>query len=399
MKLIGLSIFAAFAFCFSGCASHPARFSTNTSRAEEPPVRRVLYDRTPDMKQLANRARQVGNSLYPKVLALLADDPSDLPRQFDIVFKDRLMDDDRGLTVGATVYLNAHWLRNNPDNLEVILVHEMAHVAEDYKWYRWFKTPRYWAEGIADYVRYKLGYTNGWSCPQCSVEFPHYTFGFWCAGAFLLFVESTCGPEAVRHINGELHRGRYSDRTFVEATGKSLDQLWVEFQATAAFTQVAAAVDQLYRALGYKNGKPPRGVKPRFEAYLKQQGETKDFRSVLGYFSGKPKKDLLSLYAFCKYLHEPGGAVEGVVFLKYLRSKGQLPGFAQGETGDLHFSLPDECHSDGYPVSRSFEITKHGDPTNYHYLLSAESKQSGWILQRAWHTSPDGRLIEEYSTR
>ena len=74
---------------------------------------------------------------------------------------------------------------------------------------------------------------------------------------------------------------------------------------TPAFTPVAAAVDQLYRALGYKNGKPPRGVNARFEAYLKQHGETKDFGTVLGYFPDKPKKDLLALYAFYKYLHQP----------------------------------------------------------------------------------------------
>jgi len=46
-------------------------------------------------------------------------------------------------------------------------------------------------------------------------------------------------------------------------------------------------------------------------------------------------------------------------------------------------------------VSRTFEVTKHGDPTSYHYIFSAESKERGWLLQRAWHTGPDGRLIKE----
>ena len=54
-------------------------------------------------------------------------------------------------------------------------------------------------KGIADYARYKVGFTKGWGCPECSGEFPHYTSGWSCAGAFLLYLDKTYGSNVVRH--------------------------------------------------------------------------------------------------------------------------------------------------------------------------------------------------------
>jgi hypothetical protein len=132
---------------------------------------------------VAQHVEHFANQKYPAVLALLS--ASKLPQDFSIVFKRRLINNDRGLTIGARIYLSGDCLIKTRRMLDAVLIHEMAHVGQGYKWYRWFRTPRHWQEGIADFVRYKLGYTNGAGCPQCSVEFPHYTSGFWCAGAFL----------------------------------------------------------------------------------------------------------------------------------------------------------------------------------------------------------------------
>src|SRR5205823_4077794 len=148
------------------------------------------------------------------------------------VFKERLELRETGPTpsysYGTTICLSADWLtpdpanpgwfEKNPANLDIFLIHEMAHVAQQYK----SKAPSYWQEGVADYVRYKLGYTNGWSCPQCSVKYPHYTSGYWCAGAFLLYLDATYGSNVVRQLNTELRRGSYSEAIFAKATGMHL---------------------------------------------------------------------------------------------------------------------------------------------------------------------------------
>jgi Peptidase of plants and bacteria len=193
-------------------------------------VRKVDLSQTPEMSSLAERARQIGNDIYPKVLTLLPDKPSRLHHQFDIVFKPQIVGN-AAQTIGTTIYLNAAWFRSNPDTLEVTLPHEMAHVAQQHT----DNATWYWTEGLADYVCYKLGCTNGATGPQSMPTTPHYTSGYWCTGAFLLFIDASYGSEVVQRLNIQLRRGRYSDRMFVEATGKSLDELWKDFQKTPAY--------------------------------------------------------------------------------------------------------------------------------------------------------------------
>src|SRR6266542_4304454 len=166
-----------------GCAIVRSTASAKGAAADTAFVRSVDFNQTPEVKEFAERARRIGNEMYPRVLAVLADDTSKLPKQFDIIFKKHTWRGNPGVTFGNRIRLNADWVAKNPAGLDMVLVHEMAHVAQAYKWYHWFSTPSYWSEGMADYARFKLGYTNGWRCPQCSVEFPHFTSGYSCAGA------------------------------------------------------------------------------------------------------------------------------------------------------------------------------------------------------------------------
>jgi len=49
-----------------------------TEKVGEPPVRRDLDDRTPDMKEVATGRVSLATRSIPKILALLAEDPSGL---------------------------------------------------------------------------------------------------------------------------------------------------------------------------------------------------------------------------------------------------------------------------------------------------------------------------------
>jgi hypothetical protein len=375
-----------------GCAIVRSTASAKGVAAATAFVRKVDIHQAPEMKELAEHARQFGNEMYPKVLAVLVDDNSMLPKQFDILFKKRTWGGMPGVTLGTRIRLNAGWSAKNAVGLDAVLVHEMTHVAQRYRWYNWFKTPSYWTEGIADYVRYKLGYTHGWRCPQCGVEFPHYTYGYACAGAFLLFVDATYGSNVVRQLNAELRRGSYSEKFFAKATGKTLDELWVEFQKTTAFTPVAAEVNNLYNALGYLNGKPPRDVRIRFKAYLKQQPQTSDLLEAAREMNGKPLKDVFRFYAFIRFFDD------AAKFLQSQADKGRLPGFAEGEFSGTWPRMSDlESCGEPYPMSRTFSCVKNGDPSAYHYIVARESKDAPWKFERAWRTGPDGRVTEEYS--
>ncbi len=141
------------------------RPSTNNTQSGKASVRKVDFSEAPEAKELAEHARRIGIEVYPKILALLADGASKLPRQFDIVLKKRL-EGNFGQTVGTTINLRAEWFAKNPTDLDATLIHEMSHVVQMYPSKAW----DYWGEGIADYVCYKLGYTNQWNWPHCSFE-------------------------------------------------------------------------------------------------------------------------------------------------------------------------------------------------------------------------------------
>ena len=208
-------------------------------------------------------------------------------------------------------------------------------------------------------------------------------------------MDSSYGSNVVRQLNSELRQGRYSEKLFARATGKSLDELWAEFQKTPAFTPVAAEANKLYNALGYVDGKPPRGVRARFAAYLKEKGEADELNRVEGELNGKPVTDILLLYAVYQYFLEGTTAAE---FLERLGDKGELPGFAKGEPREISFGMSDrECDCEAYPWSRTFSCTKKGDSDTYRYTVLRESKDAPWKLQKAWRTRPDGRVVEEFA--
>ncbi|HVY68385.1 MAG TPA: basic secretory protein-like protein, partial [Verrucomicrobiae bacterium] len=195
-------------------------------------VRGIDIAQAPEMDVLGRVARAVADAEYPRILKLLGGDTNGVPPQFDLVFKHNLPVP--GLTSGTTIYLSADYFEKYPDY--GCFVHEMVHVAQHYA----PQAPSYWVEGIADYARYALGFTNRSSYPHCTAEFPHYTSGYWCTGAFLLFLDAQYGREAIRALNTAMRQGKYSEDLFLKATGKNLAALWTEFQKTPAYAPAAA---------------------------------------------------------------------------------------------------------------------------------------------------------------
>jgi hypothetical protein len=378
--------------------------------AHAEPVRKVDYRRTPDMEELAPRARQLGNEVYPKILVLLGVDAAKAPHHFDIVFKPRL--DAQGDKSGdklwggltrrlpfctAQIYLNADWLSQHPRDIDWILVHELGHVAQDYKWrYVGVKAPHCWLEGIPEYLRFKLGYSNPDECPACSPDSPDYTSGYACAGAFLLYIDATCGSNVISQLNRELRRGSYSDKFFFKTTGKRLDELWAGFKTTSAFPPVAAEIIAFRKALGYVNNQPPKDVQARFESYLKEHSsDLRKAQRELGYEHGKPPKEVLRRYELNLFFAQPAGiaTLAAREFLLDLQRHGQLPGAHAGET--LEMGMPDGGYSDIYPLRRTFHCLKQADLSLYNYTVVQTTKGGPWKLERAWKTA-QGRILEEF---
>ncbi|MBA4149371.1 MAG: hypothetical protein H0X66_14750 [Verrucomicrobia bacterium] len=427
----------------------PETADINLATGEKTSIRKVEFSRTPEIQPYAERARELGNEVYPKIVALLSDGSAGSPEQVDVRFKKRFSIFFRYDHTGKerlgfvtarskTVYINTTLLadlikssgRNLPQDdfllFDKVFNHELVHVAQHYP-SSTFRNHRHWAEGIPDYVRYKLGDTNGWRCAECSAEFPHYTSGYTCAGAFLLYVDELHGADVIRQMNTELRHGTYSDDFFVRATGKSLDELWTGFQARPEFKPIAAQLYELQKALGYVNAKPPRRVEAQFKKHMAKhpqaaainrsfehitftygskqfsafaQNQTRSPRATTDHNLARTTQQFaripinLRMQLFL-YIAQPGGSAES--FFVNLR-KQELPGdFNEGDTVTSSFSLNlNEVNSGSYSNSRTFVLKKNSDPSNYNYTVARDSKGADWKLQKAWRSSADGQVVEEF---
>jgi hypothetical protein len=96
-------------------------------------------------------------------------------------------------TSGDVITLNLRWFQEHPDD-DGCIVHELVHVVMHCP--RMDNSNSWMIEGIADYVRDKLGYTMPWSRPVRGDP----RSGYQATAHFLLFVERRFGIDNVRRI-------------------------------------------------------------------------------------------------------------------------------------------------------------------------------------------------------
>jgi len=204
------------------------------------PVRKADFTQAPQLKDLTNHARELGDEMYPKISSLLLDQAAKPPPRFDLIVAP-LKSRNTGEAHLSThrIYLNSDYLTNQADRLEKfdkVFVHEMAHIALQYEvrtkslWRSDPPAASYWGESLADFARFKLIGTNNWACAECNARLPHCSSGYMCGGAFLLYLDATYGTNLVRQLVYQLQHHSYSDDFFAAATGKQLNDLWPRSQ-------------------------------------------------------------------------------------------------------------------------------------------------------------------------
>lgn len=301
-----------------------------------------------------------------------------------------------GVAIGGSIYVNTGTVLKEPAALEFILLHEMAHVAQRYNWYRRVTMPRYWQEGIAEAMVFKLEKVN---IPKdrprkCSTVWPHYMSGYSCAAAFLLYLEKTYDSRIVSRLNSAIRDGSYSDDFFHESTGRTLDQLWSEFLQTSNVTAMAAKINRIYDELGYRNGKFPSDAKARFNAYLAKQPNGDELIRMRDVWAGEIT-EIKTLITRGVYFAGAGGAILAAM---NLHMQNRLPGISEGDNVSI------------WPASSMFEVDvgeqdespqeirarKEGDAWTHHYEFVRARENRGWTLAKAWCTDERGVVVEQY---
>lgn len=333
------------------------------------------------------RIRTFASEWYPRVCRVLGDAAARGIESFDVVLVPQLPEDARGATRGNRIRLNAGYLVQNPGELEYVLLHEMVHVAQGY---RGLGVPVHWAEGIADAVPAMLGYTNVSWCPVCPLEFPHYTSGYRCAAAFLLHIETVHGPGVLRRLNADLRSGNYSDRFFVEATGRDLPTLWAGFCRTDAYSPLAEEANALREQLGYLDGKRPRRFEKRVDRWLGRQPDADALRRALGYGRNGPPRDVDLRFVAHRHFQRTRGrwTQEAADHLLAKIRSGRLPEVAPGLWLDL-LSTP-VADAETWPLTRVLRGRRPADPDVYEFRLEKVSGERAWELREARRIHPGG---------
>ncbi|MFN7138356.1 MAG: basic secretory protein-like protein [Limisphaerales bacterium] len=406
------------AFLGAGCVSRRYDPKDLESSLKNNAVRKVyLSKEDPELKTLAQRAVTHANELYPRITAILNDGSDDFPDRFDLKVRKEFGPFSRASHLGGrraayvrakTVYVDATWSSKYLNSLsnggevplsvfDQLITHELVHIAQQYS-RKMIQEHRHWVEGMADYVCYKLE-SGEWRCPECSGDYPHYTYGYTCAGAFLLYLDQSYGSRVVVDLHSELRKGSFTDVFFFTATGKSLETLWQEFQGTDYVKPIAKKLYDLQTAIGYKNGKPPRRLAARFDRYIEMHPQAVEVKQMMAFVNnGKWSKEQLDdkMLLFL-YLTQPGGSPEGF-FLRLLEQNGLPSEFKNDDSVVFSTFLdPKEMKSGNYSLERTIKIKGTKDTNIHHYRVGRESSEGKWKLLEAWLSSEDGTRLKEFS--
>jgi len=129
---------------------------------------------------------------------------------------------------GRVVY-NPKWFEQHPEDIDVV-THEVMHIAQNYK-----ETvgPGWLTEGIADYVRYQFGVNNPaakWTLPEFKPT-QHYTNSYRVVARFLVWLDKNKSKGIVPKLDKQLRDHTFTDNSWKQLTGKTLDELWQQYAA------------------------------------------------------------------------------------------------------------------------------------------------------------------------
>jgi hypothetical protein len=127
-------------------------------------------------------------------------------------------------TSGAVTRFNPLWFKKHPQDTDVA-THEVMHIVQNY---HLGHTPGWLTEGIADYARYIYGINNkaaGWAMLDYNPK-QSYKNGYRVTARFLIWLQKNVSKNIVDKLNTALYKGTYSQKTWKQLTGKSVDELW-----------------------------------------------------------------------------------------------------------------------------------------------------------------------------
>ena len=188
----------------------------------------IDYSETPELKEwVETKLRPTLDKWYPLIVAALPSEDFVAPQRFTVTFKAQM--NGVAYTNGTSVVCAGPWFKENLDGEAVgAVVHELVHVVQQIHNRH---SPGWLIEGSADYIRW-FQYEPESKRPRPDPRRAKLTDGYRTTAAFLNYLSGKYDKSIVTKLNAAMREGNYTDQTFKEITGKSLDDLWQEYVAT-----------------------------------------------------------------------------------------------------------------------------------------------------------------------
>ncbi len=178
----------------------------------------------PEMKEWADKVARICERAYPMINEELKSDGFKPPHLVRMTLRSSY----RGVAYagGSRITGSVRYFKDHPDDVGA-MVHETAHVVQRY---RTGNNPGWLVEGIADYVRF-FKYEPG-KIGRIGARRARYNDSYRVTAAFLAYLTDKYDRQIVRKLNKAMREGEYEESIFKRLTGKTVQELDKEWQAT-----------------------------------------------------------------------------------------------------------------------------------------------------------------------
>lgn len=167
---------------------------------------------------------------YPRLVEMLPSQGFEAPARFSIVFDPAMQG--VAATGGTRIRCASGWFRQNLKGEALgALFHEMVHVVQQYgrapRRPGATRPPGWLTEGITDYLRFFIfePETKGAEITARNFSRARYDGSYRVTANFLNWVSAQHGQDFVPKLNALIREGRYSEQTWKDLTGKSVEEL------------------------------------------------------------------------------------------------------------------------------------------------------------------------------
>jgi hypothetical protein len=184
----------------------------------------VDVDDAPEMRAWAEKAARICERAYPMISEELKSDGYRPPHRVRLTLRRNY----RGVAAagGGRITGSVKYFKAHPNDFGA-MVHETVHIVQRY---RHGGNPGWLVEGIADYIRF-FKYEPG-KLGRLKPAEARYNGSYRVTAAFLAYVTEKYDKGLVRKLNQAMREGKYKEEIFKHLTGKTVQELGKEWQAS-----------------------------------------------------------------------------------------------------------------------------------------------------------------------